>query len=83
MIAEKRKLFFSFLQTCKHISFALVGLLIPCVVTIALQVTQVVALASCSLLQPMMKLTKAVHRKRMQCAILYHLLKSVYCLDST
>ena len=71
------------LQTCQHISFGLVGLLIPCALTFALQTTQVVALASSSLLQSMMKLTKAADRERMQCSILYYLLESVYYVDST
>ena len=31
----------------------------------------------------MTKLTRAVHKKRIQCSILYYLLKSVYCVDST
>ena len=71
------------LQTCKHISFGLVGLLIPCATTIAFQAIRVVAVVSISLLQSIMKLTKAAPRKRMQCSILYYLLKSVYHVDCT
>ena len=71
------------LQACKHISFALAGLLIPCAVTVALQAIQVVTLASISVLQFVLKLTKAVSRKRMQCSILYYLNESVHCVDST
>ncbi len=71
------------LQTYKHISFALVGLLIPCAVTVAVQAIHVLALVSISLLQSIRKLTKAAPRKRMQCSILYYLLKSVYCVDGS
>ncbi len=46
------------LQTCKHISFALVGLVIPCAVTVAAQAIHVLALVSIILLQSIMKLTK-------------------------
>jgi len=68
---------------CKHISFAFVGLLIPCAVKVAVQAIQVIALVSISLLQSIMKLIKAAPRKRMQCSILYCLLNSGYCVDCT
>ncbi|KAL0032600.1 hypothetical protein WJX77_010160 [Trebouxia sp. C0004] len=55
------------LQTCKHISLALIGLLLPYAVTVALQATQVVALISITVLHLTMQLTKAVARRRMQC----------------
>ena len=71
------------LQTCKHISFALIGLLIPCAVTFAVQAIHVLALVSISVLQSIMKLTKAAHRKRMQCSILYYLSSRVHRVNCT
>jgi len=47
------------LQTCKHISFALVGLLFPCAVTVAIQMIQVAARMCTTLLQLTMQLTTA------------------------
>ncbi len=77
------------LQTCKHISFALIGLLFPCAITVALrsrtwiQMMQVAALINTTMLQLTMQLTTAVPRERMQCSILYYLLKSVRYVNST
>ena len=59
-LAEWEPMWRIVLQACKHINFALLGLLIPCAVTIALQAIQVVTLAS--VLQFALKLTKAVSR---------------------
>jgi len=69
------------LQTSKNITFALIGLLFPCAVTVALQAIQLVALISTTLRQLTMQLTQAV--PRMQCSILYYVHQSVCCVDST
>jgi len=82
-LAERELTGKTILQTCKHISFALVGLLTSCAITIAFQAIRVVAVVSITLLQSIMKLTKAAPRKRMQCSILYYLVKSVYHVDCT
>jgi len=71
------------LQTCKHISLALIGLLFPCSVTVALQMLQALALTSTTLLQLTMQLIKAVPRERMQCSILHYLHKSECYVNST
>ena len=70
-------------QTCKHIRFALIGLLIPFAVTVAAQAVHVPALVSISLFQSILKLTKAAHRKRMRCSILHYLSSSVLCVVCT
>ena len=71
------------LQTCQHISLALIGLLLPCAVTLAIQASRVMALISTTLLHLTMQQTNAVARKRMQCSTLYHLHKIVYYANST
>ena len=71
------------LQTCKHISLALIGLLLPCAVTVAIQAVRLTASISITLLHLTMQLTKAVARKRMQCSVLYYLHKIVSNVDST
>ncbi len=56
------------LQTCKHISLALIGLLLPCAVTVTIQALRLTALTSITLLHFTTQLTTAVARKRMQTA---------------
>jgi len=68
------------LQTCQHISLALIGLLFPCAVTVAIQAIHLVTLTSTTLLQLTMQLTAAV--PRMQCSVMYYLKESLHYVDS-